>query len=100
MFAAGEQRLHPRTAFDPQRTGAFRAVELVRRERQQVDAEGAYIHGNFACRLHRIGVQQRSTRMGDRRQLSNWLNGADLVVRMHHRYDGRVVRDELPRPFG
>ena len=41
VLAAGEDRRHARAALDPQRAGPFRAVELVRRERQQIDAERA-----------------------------------------------------------
>ena len=54
-----------RAALDPQRAGALRAVELVRRERQQVDAERAHVHRNLADRLHGVGVKQRAARVRD-----------------------------------
>ncbi len=38
----------PRAALDPQRAGALRPVELVRRQRQQIDAERADVDRNLA----------------------------------------------------
>ena len=45
---------------------ALRAVELVRRERQQIDAERLHVDGNLAGGLHGVGVKQRAARLGDR----------------------------------
>ena len=66
VLAAGQDRLHPRAALDPQRAGALRAVELVRRQRQQIDAERADVDRDLADRLHRVGVHQRAALVRDR----------------------------------
>ena len=91
VLAAGQDRLHPRAALDPQRAGALRAVELVRRQRQQIDAERAHVDRNLAGRLHGVGVHQRAVLVRDRGELGDRLNRADLVVRVHHRDERRVV---------
>ena len=93
VLAAGEDRLHPRAALDPERARALRPVELVRRERQQIDAERAHVDRNLADRLHGVGVHQRAALVRDRRELRDRLNRADLVVRVHDRDERRVVGD-------
>ena len=59
-------RRQARAALDPQRAGALRAVELVRRQRQQVDAERPHVDRNLADRLHGVGVEQRAARVRER----------------------------------
>ena len=49
---------------------ALRSVELVRRERQQIDAERLDVDRDLAGRLHGVGVEQRAARLGDARQLA------------------------------
>ena len=66
VLAAGDDRQQARAALDPQRAGALRAVELVRRQRQQVDAERPHVDRNLAGRLHGVGVQQRAVLVRDR----------------------------------
>ena len=96
MLAAGQQRLHARAALDPERPGAFRAVEFVRRQGEQIDAERAHVDRNFARRLHGVGVHQRATFVGDRRDIGDRLNGSDFVIGVHHR-DERGVVGDAPR---
>ena len=90
----------PDAALHPQRPDAFRAVELVRRHRQQIDAELPDVHRYLARALHGIGVKQRPVSMGDGGELGDRLDRADLVVGVHHRHEGRVVGHGLAQPVG
>ncbi len=100
MLPAGDHRLHARPALDPERAGPLRAVELVRRQRQQVHAQGARVHGNLARRLYRVGVQQRAAGVRDGCQFGDRLDRADLVVRVHHRHERGVVGERLAEAIG
>ncbi len=91
VLAAREDRRDARAALDPEGAGTLRTVELVRRERQQVSAEGAHVHGNLGDRLHGIGVEERATRVRDARQVGDRLHRADLVVGVHDRDERRLV---------
>ena len=95
VLPAGEDRPHPRAAPDPERAGAFRAVELVRRQRQQIDAERLDVDRDLAHRLHGVGVHERAVLVCDRGQFRDRLDGADLVVRVHHRDQRRVLGHRL-----
>ena len=90
--AAGHERQQPHALAQPQRADAFRSVELVRRDRQQIDAQRLHVDRNLAGGLHRVGVKQRTVRLGDRGELRDRLNRADLVVGVHHRHERRVDR--------
>ena len=100
VLAAGDRRLHPRAALDPERAGALRAVELVRRQRQQVDAERTHVDRDLSRRLHGVGVHQRAVLVRNGRQLADWLNRSDLVVGVHHRHQRRLRGHGLPQPRG
>ena len=65
----------------------------MRRERQQVHAERAGVHRDLGHGLHRVGVEERSPGVRDAREFGDRLNGSDLVVRVHDRYDGGIVGD-------
>jgi len=65
VLPAGQDGRHPRASLDPQGAGPFGPVELVRRQRQQVDAERAHVHGNLADRLNGVGVDQHAPLVGD-----------------------------------
>ena len=56
--------MQPDAPADPQRADALRAVELVRRDREQVHAERLDVDRDLARRLHRVGVEQRAARRG------------------------------------
>ena len=67
---------------------------------EQIDAERAHGHRNLADRLHGVGVHERAVLVRDRRERRDRLNRADLVVRVHHRDERRVVRDERAHALG
>ena len=91
MLAAGQNRRDARAALDPERAGALRAVELVRRERQQIDAERAHVDRNLRDRLHGVGVKERAARVRDPREIGHRLHRPDLVVGVHHRDERGLV---------
>ena len=70
---------------------ALRAVELVRGQRQQIDAERPHIQRHLPGGLHRIGVHEGATRVRGRGDGRDGLHGADLVVGVHHRHQCRVI---------
>ena len=93
VLAAGHGRHQARAPADPQRAGSFRAVELVRRERQQIHAKRAHVDRDLSHRLHRVGVEEGAVLVRDRREVGDRLDRADLVVGVHHRDDGGLARD-------
>ncbi len=80
-----------------ERADAFRRVDLVARDREQVDAERANVDGDLPDRLRSVGVHQRAARMSELRQLGDGLDHAGLVVRMHHRDQSGVTVDRRAR---
>ena len=69
----------------PERADPLGPVELVRRERQQVDPERSGMHRDPPERLHRVGVDQRRRvapmhGLGDRGDV---LDRARLVIDEH-----------------
>ena len=81
------------------RAGALRPVKLVRRERQQVDAEAGHVDGNLAHRLHGIGVKKCAFFVREPGQLRHGLDGANFVVGVHHRDERGLVGQGSPQPI-
>ena len=81
--AAVYQRLERDAVFDIQHAHAARAAELVRGERQHVNAHRLHVDRHMADRLHRVRMEHSAHRMGEFRDLPDRLDGADLVVRRH-----------------
>ncbi len=55
----------------------------MRRERHQVDPVFIYVNRYFANRLCSVGKQQHAVLAGNGADFFNWLNNADLVIRVH-----------------
>ncbi len=91
VLAAGHRGGHAGAALDPERSRSLWTVELVRRERQQVDAQRPDVDGNFPDGLHRIGMEHGAARVRDPGQLRDWLDGTDFVIGVHHGDQRRVV---------
>ena len=86
-------------ALDPQRARALRAVELVGRQREEINAERADVDGNLPDRLHGVGVEQGAVLVRERREVRDRLNRADFVVGVHDRDDGGICRSGAPEPL-
>ena len=111
MPPAVDQRLEGQTraaAPDVQRADALRAAHLVRRERQQVDAQRVHVDRRASRRLRGVGVQQDAARPRQLRDARQRLQDADLVVGGHDRHQpgvgpqraldvGRVAQAVRPR---
>ena len=69
---------------DVEGSHALGAVELVSGDGEQVDPQGAHVHGDLAHALHGIGVQVDVFVCGDFADILYGLNGTDLVVGVHH----------------
>ena len=100
VLAAGENRLHPGASLDPQGSRPFRPVELVGGEREQVDAHRSHVHWNLPNGLHGVGMNERAMLVSDRGQLGHRLNRADLVVGVHNRNEGGLVRNDGAQSLG
>ena len=87
VTAARQDGREPDPAPDPERARPLWSVELVARQREQVDAERPDIDRNLASGLDRIGMKERAVRVRDAGQFVDRLHRADLVVRVHHRHD-------------
>lgn len=80
MTSAVDQRLQFEAAAHVECTDAFRRIELMTSDRQQVDAEFVDVGRDLADRLGRIGVKANPALPRDRADLLDRLDGADLVV--------------------
>jgi hypothetical protein len=98
VLTSGHQRRQPEPAANPERAHAFRSVELVRGEREQIDAERLDVDWDLSGRLDGVGVEHRAPSLDERGDLADGLHGAYLVVGVHDRDEGRVVRER--RPYG
>ncbi len=86
LLAAAVQQGHARdVAAQQQCAGTGRAAELVSGHGQGVDAAGREVDGERSGRLHGVGVHRDAELAGDRGQLGNRLDRADLVVGPHDR---------------
>ena len=79
--------------------GALRAVQLVARQRQQVDIHRANIDRHLAGRLGGVSVEQRTVLVRDRTNRLERLQRADLVIRGHHRHENRLRRHRPAEPI-
>ena len=93
LAAAEDLRRHGRAGALVEHARASRPVELVRRRRQQVDAEPPGVDAEVRGRLHGVGVHQRArvARVDAAADLGDVVDRADLVVRVHHGDERRVV---------
>ena len=76
-----------------QHAGALRAVEFVRRKRQQVDVLCLDVNGQVSRGLHGVGVEQHARLAADCADRTDRQDGADLVVGVHDGNQARVLAD-------
>ena len=81
---AVQERPQNRPLADVERAHTFGAVQFVRGKRQQIHAEFFHVHGNLADRLHRVSVKVNVALARDAADFLQRLNGAQLVVGVHH----------------
>ena len=81
---AAKARHNARTLAHVKRAHAFRPAKLVRGKRKQIDAKAFHVHGNFPGGLHRVAVEINARLARDAANFLDGLNGAELVVRVHH----------------
>ncbi len=88
--------LHARIlAANVESADALGAVDLVRRDGEQVDAVALHVHGNFADGLHAIHMEENALFLGDFADFFDGLNDADFVVGVHDGDQNRFRRDGL-----
>ena len=76
---------------DVEQADPFRAVKLVRGQRQQVHVQHLHVQRKIAAGLHRVGVEGNAVLSGDGADLGDRFDRAHLVVGVHHA-DQRGVR--------
>ena len=98
LAAAVDQRLEAerRLATHVQRADALRAVDLVRRERQQVDVHRLDDQRQLAGALRGVDVERDAALAADRADGGDVLHDADLVVHVHQRDELRVGAQRRP----
>ena len=83
------------SAADVEQPNAFGAVELMRRDREQIDVERSHVDSQPAWSRDRVAVKENASAAGELGKVGDRLYGSDLVVRVHDRgQDG--VRPERP----
>lgn len=88
-----DQRLEGHAASDIEGADALGGVELVPRDRQEVDPELVDPGPDLADRLSGVGVDKNPSFVSDRGDGSDGLDCADLVVREHDAHQDRPGRD-------
>src|SRR5439155_6771617 len=92
LTAADRERRELDGPAHPEGAGAGRPVEIVRREREEIDAAVVDGERDASGRADRVDVERHAARAGDPADLTDRLNRADLVVGRHD-LDERRVRD-------
>jgi len=90
LVGAEQNRFDGSAVSHVERTDALGSIELVAGERQQVDAERIDVERDLAGRLGRVGMHQAAVGARQPGDLGDRLEGADLVVGVHHRDQCRV----------
>jgi len=92
--------LHARIArTDIERADPFRAVHLVRRQREQVRSEFVNVDGNPADCLGRVSMEKNPSLLRHAADLFDRLDRADLVIGLHDRDKNRFFRNRLAQPL-
>ncbi len=93
LFPAEHTRFDPHAVSDHQCAHTLGAPELVGAHRDEVGRSGGGDHVQPSHRGYRIGVEGRTGGpvTHDGRHLDDWLDGANLVVRQHHRNQAHPV---------
>ena len=100
LRAALDQVREDDAALGVEQADALRAVELVGGEGEHVDVVVYDVDRNVADGLDRVGVEEDACFAADRADLTDWLDGADLVVRVHDRDQAGLGRDRFPDLLG
>ncbi|OPZ85335.1 MAG: hypothetical protein BWY76_01458 [bacterium ADurb.Bin429] len=82
--AAVQQRLQACAASRVQRADAFRTVEFVRGDGEQIHRQVARARRQFARGLDGVGVEDDTARAAQPPDLRDGLDSADLIIRHHH----------------
>ncbi len=77
------------------RADSLGAINLVSRERHQVDPHVLHIDGNLADSLCRVAVKENTLLFGDLPDLFDRVDRTNFVVGEHHRNQNRLFRDRL-----
>jgi len=78
----------------------FGRVELVARDREEIDAELVDLRRDLADRLGGVGVEQDAALAGDGAHGLNRLDRPDLVVRVHDAHEDRSRCDRPAHVIG
>ena len=84
MMTAVEKLADTRAAADIKSADALGCVELVAGERKEIDIQRVYVDGNFAGGLDSVRVEINLVLFGDAADFFQRVNGAELVVGVHH----------------
>ena len=90
MPTAGHRRFQRRSFLYEQRSDALWTVNLVRRHGIQVDFQLAHVDGDFASRLHTVGVKVDVGLIRNGSDFRNRLNRSNFIVRVHYRNQNGV----------
>src|SRR5262249_20015406 len=78
---------------DVQPSNALRTVDLVSRERSQIDIQFADVEWNLTDRLRRVGVEKHALFFGNFPDFGYRLDNADFIVRHHYSYKDCLIGD-------
>src|SRR5690349_2045670 len=100
VMAAVQKLLESRAAADVQSADAFWRVELVSREREQIDAEFFDVNGKLSGGLNGVGVEIDVVLRGDAADFLERLNGAEFVVGVHDGDEAGLRAKGVAERFG
>ena len=100
LRAALQQALGPEPVFHIQESAAFRTVEFMCRDRQEIRLQLCQVDFHMPCCLHCIRMKPHAVHPADRRKLFYRLNRADFIVGIHHAHQRCIRADRSFQRFG
>src|SRR5580698_285720 len=89
VMATVELRFERRAGANVERASALRPVNFVGGNGEQVHAEAVYVERHLSGGLHGVAMQQNFRGGGDAANFFDRLDGAELVVGVHHADENR-----------
>ena len=93
------ERIHACPLADVDGADPLGSVELVPRKGEKVDVHRVDVDGDLASGLNGVGMENRPLRFRDGANLGNGLDGAGLIIPVHHADDNRIVPNGLADIF-
>ena len=79
---------------------SFWSIDLVSRERHEIDVHRSHVHGQLSNRLSSVSVEVDAAFVSDSTNHFNWFDCANLIVSHHDGDEHSSIRDRLGNSVG